>query len=499
LRTSSKLFSGAANAFGEVPNTAVGEVDVGLPGALPSLNRRAVDLAVAAGLAFGCEIDRRSRFDRKHYFYPDLPKGYQITQQERPLCRNGGLELEPEDAPGDTSVERRTIGIERLHLEEDAGKSRHLEADAQAGQTGRRLVDLNRSGVPLIEIVSRPELRTPAEAAAYLKELRRTVVQLGISDGEMAEGSMRCDANVSVAPTSNSGADDEAALGARVELKNINSFKFVKDGLTYEVGRQVRALERGDHVAEETRGYDPGDGETYRMRAKETDADYRYIADPDLPTLRVSDERIDRVESGMPTSPAVRRASFRARAGLDGYQAAVLSDVRSVGEYAGRCFAEVDAWAEGASDDLEGLVSAVGNWIAQDVMRVVDPPEDEGGEWLARRVMPPDDLVRLVQMREIGEISDNAAREVFDVIAEQPAGDKQSPGSVVDERDLRQLSDRDALAEVVDQVLEDNEQQAEQLRDGNGDLIGWFIGQVMQASGGRADPQVVREMLQAEM
>jgi len=490
LATASKLFSGARNEFGGEPNSSVGGVDAGLPGALPSLNRRAVDAAVTAALAVDAEIAEQSRFDRKQYVYPDLPKGYQITQHDEPLCRNGALELEPSDAPGDSRIERRRIGIERLHLEEDAGKSIHRSrAESSSGERGRgrTLVDLNRSGVPLIEIVSEPEMRTPAEAVAYLKELRRTVVQLGISDGEMAEGSLRCDANVSVA------FGEAEALSERVELKNINSFKFVKDGLIYEIARHVEGMETGVMVEEATRRYVPKAGRTVRMRSKETEADYRYMPEPDLPVVRVDDTRVSRCREAMVEPPAQRRRRFREVFGLEAEQAAVLCDNRAVAKFAERCFELCRS-----RESEEPSVAAVATWIEQEVLRVCDPQEGGDRSDVRSAVMSAEYFVDLVAMRTADDVSDNGAREVFEALVEQPADERESPEAVVERLGLRQISDRERLREVVDEVFEQHPEQLEQLRDGDDGLVGWFIGQVMQATGGSADPQVVREMLEDE-
>jgi aspartyl-tRNA(Asn)/glutamyl-tRNA(Gln) amidotransferase subunit B len=458
LATDSKLFSRAPTQFGAPPNTQVAPVDMGLPGALPVLNRRAVEFAIRAGLALNADIRRRSRFARKNYFYPDLPKGYQISQHALPLCEGGHLEVEPDEGPS------RRVGIDHVHLEEDAGKSQHLEGREES------LVDLNRCGVPLIEIVSDPDLRTPSQARAYMKQLRDIVVYLGISDGDMSEGSMRCDANVSVRPV---GAERH---GTRTELKNINSFKFVHDGIAHEIERQIDVLESGGEVEQQTRLYDPDADETRVMRTKEESHDYRYFPEPDLPPLVVDDDWLEAVRRSLPELPSEKRARYREDFGLGDYEAGVLTAERPRAEF-----------FETVLDHYEGSPDEAANWIINELLRVLNESEVdiESGRLSAA------EFAEVLEMVDSERISQNAGKDVLAEMVE--TGD--DPETIVEREGLEQVSDESALEGVVDEIVEDHPEQVEEYRSGKDQVLGWFIGQIMQATQGKANPKVARELL----
>ena len=463
LATDSKLFSGASTAFGAPPNTQVSPVDMGLPGVLPAVNRHAVEYAMKAGLAVDAEINQWSEFARKNYFYPDLPKGYQISQHEHPICEHGSLEVESAEGGESTRV-----GIRRIHLEEDAGKSTHLEGAPHS------LVDLNRCGVPLIEIVSEPDIRTPAQARAYMKKLRNIVVWLGISDGDMSEGSLRCDANVSVRRV----GDEE--LGTRTELKNINSFKFVHDGIAFEVGRQIEILESGGEVDQQTRLYDPDAGETVAMRTKEESHDYRYFPEPDLPPLVIEDEWLEGVQASLPEMPDEKRRRYSEEYGLGDYDAGVLTSERGVAE-----FFEAVVSRQPASP------KRVANWIINELMSLLN----DRGESVDEARIDAGRMATIIAFVEEETISQNAGQEVIEEIL-AGGGD---PEEIIEEKGLEQVSDESELVGVVEEIIEQNPDQVAEYRGGKQQLIGWFIGQVMQATQGKANPKVAREILQDQL
>lgn len=457
LSTESKIFSGASTTYGAGPNTQVNEVEMGLPGALPVLNRRAVAYALRAGLALNCDIHQTSRFARKNYFYPDLPKGYQISQHEVPICGPGHLDVQLDDG------ETKRVGITRIHMEEDAGKSSHVPGEPYS------LVDLNRAGVPLIEIVSEPDLRTPAEVVAYLKELHAIVRHLEICDGNMEEGSFRCDANVSV-------RREGEPLGTRCELKNINSFKFVKDAVTYEIQRQVAQLEGGGAVVQQTRLYNPDKGVTFAMRSKEEAHDYRYFPDPDLPPLVVSDGWLDEVRDAMPELPAARRARYQTEYGLSEYDAGVLCHDRVVADYFEAAVASHDN------------PSTLANWVINEVLREWDD-HDESFD------VTPRQLGELVALLDDDVISGKIAKQVFADVIETG----KDPEEIVDEKGLKQITDTSSLEPIIDQLIADNPENVEEYRGGKKKVIGWFVGQVMRQTQGKANPKLVNELLREKL
>ncbi|MCK6534784.1 MAG: Asp-tRNA(Asn)/Glu-tRNA(Gln) amidotransferase subunit GatB [Polyangiaceae bacterium] len=451
LLTETKLFCACATRFGEEPNRNVCPVCLGLPGALPVLNRHAVELAVRAARAVGCALHDLSVFARKNYFYPDLPKGYQISQYERPLATGGHLEFEGEGG-------RKRAGITRIHMEEDAGKNVH-------GVGGDSLVDLNRAGTPLIEIVGEPDLRSGAEAAAYLRALRDVLVFLGVNDGNLEEGSFRCDANVSVRQVG------DAKLGTRAEIKNVNSFRFVQRAIELEVARQVAILESGGRVVQETRGFDHDAGRTYSLRSKEEAHDYRYFPDPDLPPL-VLDPALKGGE--LPELPAAKRARYQAL-GLTPQAAQVLTGHPGIARFFERTL------ALGASP-----VSAA-NLIQTEVLR---DAKLHGLD--AELGVTPEQVAELLRLTEAGTISGKQAKEVFVAVA----GTSRMPSAVVEERGLRVVSDEGQLLPLCQKLVAENPKQVEQVRAGKKSMLGFFVGQVMKQTGGAADPKLVSALLE---
>ncbi len=462
LATRSKIFSGASTAYGAEPNRQACPVDLGLPGVLPVLNGEVVRMAVKFGLAVGARIAQRSVFARKNYFYPDLPKGYQISQYELPLVEGGHLDIDLEDG-----VTKR-IGITRAHLEEDAGKSLHEDFH---GMTG---IDLNRAGTPLVEIVSEPDLRSPREAVAYMKKLHTLVRYLGICDGNMQEGSFRCDANVSVRP------EGQAEFGTRAEIKNLNSFRFVERALEYEVERQIDLLESGGEVVQETRLYDVERGETRSMRTKEEANDYRYFPDPDLLPLVVEPAFVEEVRATLPELPDEKRDRFMKEYGLPAYDASVLTTARDLAD-----FYEAVVQASG------GAAKRAANWVMGDFLGALN----KDGLDLSESPVGPEALGTLVARIEDETVSGRSAKEVFEAMW---AGEGD-PDTVIEARGLKQVTDTGAIEAVVDQVIAENPQQLEQYRGGKTKLMGIFVGQVMKLSGGKANPQQVNALLKKKL
>jgi len=464
LATESKLFCACATAYGAPPNSQVCPVCLGYPGALPVLNGRAVELAVLFGLATGSTINRESVFARKNYFYPDLPKGYQISQFDRPILTGGHVDIR-------VGGELRTIRLTRIHIEEDAGKSLHENPwdDVPDDVT---LIDLNRAGTPLVEIVSEPDVRSAEEAVAYLTRLRQMLMYAGVCDGNMEEGSLRCDANVSV-------RHPGEPLGTRTEIKNLNSFRFLARAIEFETARQASVLEAGGVVVQETRLFDPSAGETRSMRSKEEAHDYRYFPEPDLPVLVVGDALVARVRAVLPEMPGARSRRYQDVLGLTAEEAETIVAQRELAEY----FEDAIR--------LTGNLRGVTNWVKNEVLRVLN---DRGIE-LARFLVTPAMLARLVDLVDDGAISGKAAKEVFEDMVESG----EAPDAIVEAKGLSQISDPERIREAALEVLAASAAQVEQYRSGKTTLFGYFIGQLMKRTRGKANPEianrVIRELL----
>ncbi len=461
LATASKIFSGSPTAFGAQPNTQASAVDLAMPGMLPVLNEQAVCFAVKFGLGIGAQIGKRSVFDRKNYFYPDLPKGYQISQFEAPIVGKGSFEIVLED--GST----RSIGITRAHLEEDAGKSLHEDFH---GQTG---IDLNRAGTPLLEIVSEPEIRNAAEAVAYLKTLHSLVTYLGISDGNMAEGSMRCDVNISLRPAGST------VLGTRAEIKNVNSFRFVDKAIRHEIGRQTDILESGGTVMQETRLYDAERDETRPMRSKEVANDYRYFPEPDLLPVVIDDAYIEAIRSALPELPTEKRRRFLTQYGLSTYDADVLSDSRPLADYFEAVVADC------------GDAKIAANWVQVELLGQLN----RDARTIEQSPVAAAALGALIRRILDNSISGKIAKQVFEAMWQGQG----SADAIIEARGLRQVSDSGALQTIVDDVIGANARQVQQYLEADEakrkKLVGFFVGQVMKLSKGQANPQVVNELL----
>ena len=459
LATASKIFSGAATAYGAAPNTQACPVDLGLPGVLPVLNREAIRMALTFGLAIEGEIAPTCRFDRKNYFYPDLPKGYQISQFEQPIVGRGTVTMESVNGDG----EPRTIGITRAHLEEDAGKSVH---DAFAGLTG---VDLNRAGTPLLEVVSDPDLRTPEEAAAFFREMHALVRALRICDGNLNEGSMRCDANVSVRPV---GAGE---LGERTEIKNLNSFRFVERALRHEIARQIDVLESGGAVRRETRLYDAERDETRPMRGKELSDDYRYFPDPDLLPVRITSNMLEEARAHLTELPWTKRTRYADDLGLSEYAARALANDPDTADY-------FDAAVEAGAGARHAA-----NWLMDHVAATLHRHETD----IAQCPVSPARLAQLIARIEDGAISNTAAKTVFDALWVED-GDIDS---IIDAKGLRQMRDADELARIVARIVDEHPEQVADLKAGQTKILGFLVGQVMRATRGKANPRQVNALL----
>jgi len=462
LATNSKIFSGASTQFGNEPNTQACPVDLGLPGVLPVLNEGAVEMAVRFGLGIDADLQGRSVFARKNYFYPDLPKGYQISQYEIPVIGRGQLQI----ALDDGTV--KTIGITRAHMEEDAGKSLHEDFH---GLTG---IDLNRAGTPLLEIVSEPDMRSPAEAVAYAKKIRTLVRYLRICDGNMQEGSLRVDANLSLRPA---GSD---ALGTRTEIKNVNSFRFLEKALNYEYERQREILSDGGEVVQETRLYDPDANETRSMRTKEEAHDYRYFPDPDLLPLEVDEAFVERVRADLPELPDAKRERFVATYGLPQYDANVLTASRELADYYERVVSAAGGEAKTAA-----------NWVMSELGGVLNAQ----GIDITESPVSADALGGLIQRISDETISGKIAKQVFEAMVEGEG----SADEIIAARGLKQITDESELERMIAEVVDANPQQVEQYRAGKGKVLGWFVGQVMKASGGKANPEQVNRLLKVKL
>ncbi len=458
LKTKSKIFCGCSTTFGAPPNSHTCPVCLGMPGVLPVLNREVVTCAIKLGLATRCTINRSSRWARKNYFYPDLPKAYQISQYEAPICEHGYVEAELE------SGEVRRIGLTRIHMEEDAGKNIHGEGD-----DAHSYVDLNRAGVPLLEIVSEPDIRSAEEAAAYLKRLRSIVRYLEISDGNMEEGSFRCDANISIRPK---GSD---TFGTRAEVKNLNSFRHVARAIEYEARRQARLLSQGKEVVQETRLWNPAEGKTYSMRSKEEAHDYRYFPDPDLVPLEVSEGWIEEVRATLPELPAEKGRRFESDYGLPARDAAVLVASQALADY----FEEVAAGVKEAR--------TAANWVLGELLGALN----KLGISVEESPVEAASLAALIRLIEEETISGKIAKTVF----EKMVATGKAPGVIVEEEGLVQMTDPEQLRPIIQQVFDDNPTQLAQYRAGKTKLMGFFVGQTMRATGGKANPALVNRLL----
>ena len=460
LLTDSKAFCSCTTKFGNEPNSNTCPICLGMPGSLPVLNRKALEYTILMALACNCRVNEISRFARKNYYYPDLPKNYQISQYELPVAEHGWIEV-------DTTEGTRKIGITRIHMEEDAGKLIHDEKKPVS------YVDLNRTGVPLIEIVSEPDMRTPEEASAYLRTLHSILVYLGICDGNMEEGSFRCDANVSIRPFG------QTALGTKTELKNMNSFKNVQKGLQYEIERHTEVLGNGGAIVQETRLFDPSTGSTVSMRSKEQAHDYRYFPDPDLLPLKVEPELVEKMRASLPELPREKKDRFEMDFGIPEYDAGVLTSERSLAQY------------------FEDTVSifpnpkSVSNWMMTEFMRLLKGQESS----VASSPVRPKDLAGLLKMIEDGTISGKIGKTVF----EEMWISGKSPAQIVKDKGLIQVSDVSELTGIIVKILKDNPKEVSRYLEGKTQLMGFFVGQTMKATRGKANPQLVNEILTSEL
>ena len=466
LGTNSKIFTSASTAFGDEPNTHIDPVVCGLPGTLPVLNQKVLEYAVKAAMALNLQIAEHSKFDRKQYFYPDLPKNYQISQFDEPIAENGWIEVEVAEKGKDTYL--KTIGIERLHMEEDAGKLVHAGSDRLAGST-HSLVDYNRAGVALAEIVSKPDLRTGREAAEYASEIRRIMRYLGVSDGNMQEGSLRCDVNISV----RRGPD--APFGTKVEIKNMNSFSAIQKACDYEIQRQIKAYEAGERVVQETRLWDEGKQLTKSMRSKEGASDYRYFPDPDLGPIEVGAEQREGWRSELPELPAAKRHRYAEQLGLSIYDARVLTDERAMAEY-------FEAAVAAGAD-----AKAVSNWVTGDIAAHVNANRLS----IAELPLQPEQLAELVQLIEGGVISGKIAKDLLPELLAQGGSAK----AIVEAQGLGMISDPAAITAIVEGLLAAHPAEVEAFRGGKTKLQGFFVGQLMKQTGGKADPKLANQIL----
>ena len=456
LKTKSKIFAPDGTEFGQEPNTQTSPITLGMPGVLPVLNKEAVNMGILTGLALNCEIPERCKFDRKQYFYPDLPKGYQISQYDEPICVNGYLE-----------IGGKKIGITRAHLEEDAGKLVHAGADGLAGSS-YSLVDLNRAGTPLLEIVSEPDMRSSAEARAYMEELRNIVRYIGVCDGNLEEGSMRCDANISIMPKGSN------KFGTRAEIKNVNSFSALQRAIEYEIDRQIEIVEEGGEVVQETRLWDDNAKETRSMRGKEDAHDYRYFPEPDLKPLVISREWVQEIKDKMPELPAQKRARYQSL-GLSEYDANVVVEQMELALFFDKVL-ELGANAKTAVNFIMGEIAA---YLKEEKLE------------LAQTKLSPENLAELISLIEKGTISNNIGKQIIiDMMQTGKAASK-----IVEEKGLSQITDESAIKEIVQKVVDANPNQVAAYKGGKVQLFGFFVGQVMKETKGRANPKTVNELL----
>ena len=470
LGTKSKIFTSASTTFGDDPNTHIDPVVCGLPGTLPVLNKKVLEYAVKAAMALNLNIASHSKFDRKQYFYPDLPKNYQISQFDEPIAEDGWIEVEVAEKGKETYVKK--IGIERLHMEEDAGKLVHAGSDQLSGST-HSLADYNRAGVALAEIVSKPDLRTGREAAEYAAEIRRIMRYLGVSDGNMQEGSLRCDVNISVRPTVND------PFGTKVEIKNMNSFSAIQKACEYEIKRQIKAYESGEEVKQETRLWDEGKQLTKSMRSKEGSSDYRYFPDPDLGPIEVSNDLKEKWRSELPELPAAKRNRYSTELGLSIYDARVLTDESSMATYFEKVVNE------------GGAAKLSANWITGDLAAYIKSNR------LTFDQLPfqPNELAEMLKMIDTGEISGKIAKEILPELLSKGG----SPKQLVQERGLGMIGDPKVIEEIIDQLILKHPNEVESFRSGKKKLLGFFVGQLMKETKGKADPKLANQILNKKL
>ncbi|TVQ62465.1 MAG: Asp-tRNA(Asn)/Glu-tRNA(Gln) amidotransferase subunit GatB [Spirulina sp. DLM2.Bin59] len=468
LNTKTKIFSPVSTEFGALPNSNISPICLGYPGVLPVLNEKVLEYAVKAGLALNCQIAPYSKFDRKQYFYPDLPKNYQISQYDLPIAEHGWLDIEVID-PQTKAISHRKIGITRLHMEEDAGKLVHAGSDRLSGST-HSLVDFNRAGVPLLEIVSEPDIRSGAEAAEYGQELRRIVRYLGISDGNMQEGSLRCDVNISIRPVG------QTEFGTKIEIKNMNSFSAIHKAIDYEIERQTKALEAGEPLYQETRLWEEGSQRTISMRKKEGSSDYRYFPEPDLPPIEVSSVQLEQWRSELPELPAQKRDRYTRDLGLSPYDVRVITDDRAMTDY-------FEAAISTGAD-----VKQITNWLMGDITGYLNSEKKA----ITDIALTPTGLAELVNLIEGGTISGKIAKEI---LPELLTATVASVADFVASKGMTQISDTGELEAMIDELMAANPDKVEQFRAGKTKLQGFFMGQIMQKTSGRADPKLTNQML----
>jgi aspartyl-tRNA(Asn)/glutamyl-tRNA(Gln) amidotransferase subunit B len=464
MLTDSKIFCGCSTRFGSEPNTQTCPVCIGMPGVLPVLNKKAIEFAAKTGLATNCKISPYSRFARKNYFYPDLPKGYQISQYELPICEHGYVEIV-------VDAEIRRIGITRIHMEEDAGKNIHESASGGTGNYS--FVDLNRAGVPLMEIVSEPDIRTPKEAAEYMKKLRAILRCLGVCDGNMEQGSLRCDANVSIRPVG------QKEYGTRAEVKNINSFKFVEKALEYEIKRQIKVIGEGGKIIQETRLWDSDRGITESMRSKEEAHDYHYFPEPDLVPITVEHKWIDELKASLPELPDAKRKRFVSEYGLSEYDADLLTSEKILAQ-----------WFEEAVRS-GGQPKAAANWMMGELAKLLN----EENKSIEECQLKPKQLVDMLKLIDKGTISGKIAKTVF----EEMYKTGKDAEAIVKEKGLVQVSDEGAIEKAVDEVIAKNPKEVERFKAGDEKLLGFFVGQIMKLTKGKANPQIVNEIVKKKL
>ncbi|RUR76804.1 Asp-tRNA(Asn)/Glu-tRNA(Gln) amidotransferase subunit GatB [Chlorogloeopsis fritschii PCC 9212] len=467
LSTKTKIFSTSSTEFGAEPNTNIDPVCMGLPGVLPVLNEKVLEYAVKAGLALNCQIAKYSKFDRKQYFYPDLPKNYQISQYDLPIAEHGWLEIELVDKDGNPI--RKKIGITRLHMEEDAGKLVHAGSDRLSG-SAYSLVDYNRAGVPLVEIVSEPDLRSGQEAAEYVQELRRIMRYLGVSDGNMQEGSLRCDVNISVRPVG------QKEFGTKVEIKNMNSFNAIQKAIEYEIERQIAAVEAGERIFQETRLWEEGSQRTISMRSKEGSSDYRYFPEPDLAPIEVSDAQLEEWRNQLPELPASKRYRYESELGLSAYDARVLTEERATAEYFEATI------AKGANP------KAAANWITQDIAAYLNKNKLN----ITELGLTPANLADVIVRIEKGKITNAKAKQKLADLLAGASPDELFKGE-------EPISDPSVLEPIVDEVIAANPKEVEKFRSGKTNVKGFFVGQVLKKTGGRADPKLTNELVDKKL